>query len=76
MNELTLIVQALSAAAIVVSLVVGGIKVTSFVSERPTREEVSTMIDTKLEAVNAMLKRMEDDIAYIRKWIDDTKKRK
>jgi hypothetical protein len=47
-----------------------------YVSDRPKREEVNQMIDRALDAVNAKIDHVQADVAYIRTWIDDNKKRK
>jgi hypothetical protein len=61
--ELTTIVISISAAASIVAIVVGGIKVMQFVSERPKRDEVNEIIDRAVES-------LKNDVRYIRDRID------
>ncbi len=65
----------LGVAATSITLIYGGIRVISFVSDRPKREEVTKMIEDKLEVVNVKIDGVARDVKRIADAFDKKTKR-
>jgi hypothetical protein len=74
--ETIIITLSLTAAGLIITGVLGMIKTINFVADRPKREEVATMIETQLQAVNVKIDHVASDVKFIRETLEKKTTRK